>query len=628
MRIIFIVLLLQEALSFQNSIWRFSEKKLLFPSRTRNLVSSSPSSSSNNAPKVIPTIPEDIIKVPNSTASFNDNITYPSNFSSNFYSNLFGFSSPFLTDSNLLLHALQQVPQSTLQYFTNSNRTLTSTSANFLKKLPKDASFPPFVQLTVTNDSVAFQASNTYEINALKQDVSTIKSKMDKIEKTLDQLSSMSSPSSTSLTTNYGLAPMFASASTGQLSAKTNNFVGAISALTSPSLSFDAKTIETCGIVVFFGLGSVLGASLFDRLWLIGGIITAYWSTTVINQNSNQGIFVRRLAVKFAQLINDIMEKYNQFVIFYRTGQLAYVSSKVWKEYDDRFDFTNKINYYKKLTMDRAVLQYNNSTNFLTKEWNKLFPANPKQNQFMNSYQNLAASVSDVYKAVLTAPTKAKKLDQKYQVTTSLQSFSKNLLTGTRSTLKEIFRPFDESEGKVVQRTKNDERKWLGGFSGFQKEKSNKSLNNPFSSFLNLPSNRNNAIRRSSSSYVSSSSRYSSYLSSSSQSMNDWFITKHFQDYWQRFISSISIAVGIILDDSSNKTKKSTSTAASTSFLNGLFPSKESGKSQRTVGPDENKSIMMIKKIVATLYLIGLFEVSRQVALVRIVKPLVLKIFR
>ena len=44
------------------------------------------------------------------------------------------------------------------------------------------------------------------------------------------------------------------------------------------------------------------------------------------------GAMARRVGAQVAMSIKDLQEKYNQFVIFYRTGKLAYVSSKVWDQ--------------------------------------------------------------------------------------------------------------------------------------------------------------------------------------------------------------------------------------------------------------------------------------------------------
>ena len=50
-------------------------------------------------------------------------------------------------------------------------------------------------------------------------------------------------------------------------------------------------------------------------------------------------MLARRIGAQLAMLIMEAQEKYNQFVIFYRTGQLAYVTSKVWDQVSASFIF-------------------------------------------------------------------------------------------------------------------------------------------------------------------------------------------------------------------------------------------------------------------------------------------------
>ena len=63
----------------------------------------------------------------------------------------------------------------------------------------------------------------------------------------------------------------------------------------------------------------------------------------------------RRVGVEVAAVIRDIQEKYNQFVIFYQTGKLAYHSSKIWEQYDSRFSITQRTEEMKRLAMKRAA---------------------------------------------------------------------------------------------------------------------------------------------------------------------------------------------------------------------------------------------------------------------------------
>ena len=63
----------------------------------------------------------------------------------------------------------------------------------------------------------------------------------------------------------------------------------------------------------------------------------------------------RRVGVQVAAVIRDIQEKYNQFVIFYQTGKLAYYSSKIWEQYDSQFAITQRTEELKRLAMKRAA---------------------------------------------------------------------------------------------------------------------------------------------------------------------------------------------------------------------------------------------------------------------------------
>ena len=36
-------------------------------------------------------------------------------------------------------------------------------------------------------------------------------------------------------------------------------------------MAMNARTVELCAVAAFFAAGTVVGASLLDRLWLLGG---------------------------------------------------------------------------------------------------------------------------------------------------------------------------------------------------------------------------------------------------------------------------------------------------------------------------------------------------------------------
>jgi hypothetical protein len=90
----------------------------------------------------------------------------------------------------------------------------------------------------------------------------------------------------------------------------------------------------------FFLVDIIIGASLLDRLWLLGGITGAWWASGAVTRNTRGGALARRVGAQVAQYIRDLQEKYNQAVIFYQTGKMAYVSSKTWEKYDAQFQIT------------------------------------------------------------------------------------------------------------------------------------------------------------------------------------------------------------------------------------------------------------------------------------------------
>lgn len=98
-----------------------------------------------------------------------------------------------------------------------------------------------------------------------------------------------------------------------------------------PQIALNSRTVELSAIVSFFFIGTLIGASLLDRLWLLGGISMAYWASGAVNRDTRGGLLARRVGVQVVQFIRDWQEKYNQLVIFYQTGQLAYTTSKIWE---------------------------------------------------------------------------------------------------------------------------------------------------------------------------------------------------------------------------------------------------------------------------------------------------------
>ena len=91
----------------------------------------------------------------------------------------------------------------------------------------------------------------------MRKDIVLIKSKLEKLEKAVDYIAqSKSSKIST-----------------------VGSFIDSLSANT---LKMDTKTVEICSIISCFLVGTVIGASLLDRLWLLSGIVSAYWASGAV----------------------------------------------------------------------------------------------------------------------------------------------------------------------------------------------------------------------------------------------------------------------------------------------------------------------------------------------------------
>lgn len=93
------------------------------------------------------------------------------------------------------------------------------------------------------------------------------------------------------------------SVSTGVLSPsitglKSKNTVDKFTdAVTAPTIQINARTVEIFSILSFFAIGAVLGASLLDRLWLLGGIVGAWWASGAVQRNTRGGSLDRKSVV-------------------------------------------------------------------------------------------------------------------------------------------------------------------------------------------------------------------------------------------------------------------------------------------------------------------------------------------
>lgn len=132
-----------------------------------------------------------------------------------------------------------------------------------------------------------------------------------------------------------------------------DNINSLFDSLTFNQLALNARTVEVCAIFSMFIIGCVIGWSLFDRLWLLGGITTCWWASGAVHRDSRGGSFCRRVGVTLAQLIRDIQEKYSLAVVYYRTGRLAFESKKWWDQYDKQYGVTTRLDQLKSAAIDR-----------------------------------------------------------------------------------------------------------------------------------------------------------------------------------------------------------------------------------------------------------------------------------
>ena len=191
-----------------------------------------------------------------------------------------------------------------------------------------------------------------------------------------------------------------------------------VDSLKTDLLELSPKTIEICSTCGFFVVGCVLGASLLDRLWLVGGVMGAYWASHAVYKDSRGGVLARRLGVKVAQFIRDVQEKINGMIVFYRTGKLAMETSKWYEKYDKKYKIEDKMNQMKKLAMNRAA-DFKGLTEKI------------ESNKYLDT-------IGDAWTVVTSVPNRAQKWDNKYKVTGNLVKFGKGLANTAQDGFLEI----------------------------------------------------------------------------------------------------------------------------------------------------------------------------------------------
>lgn len=255
----------------------------------------------------------------------------------------------------------------------------------------------------------------------------------------------------------------------GQINSGIGVVNNLIDSLSFNTLELNAKTIEICATLSFFVVGVILGASLFDRLWLIGGIVMAYWANGAVYKDTRMGAVTRKIGVQFAQIIKDLQEKYNQTIIFYRTGKLGYHTMGIWEKYDNKLAISKRMEALKKITMERAS------------DFNSLF-----------SDSKVTTRWKDIYRVVLDVPTEAKKYDNKFGITSKVNNFVKSIYTSTKRGLSELTgRNLVAKESENSQVSPNDTKVSLPKFKGtlkMSKAKQPVASNNPLSNIRSFVS--------------------------------------------------------------------------------------------------------------------------------------------
>jgi len=166
-------------------------------------------------------------------------------------------------------------------------------------------------------------------------------------------------------------------------------------------LELSKENIQKCAIFSFFLIGCAVISSVYHRLWLLGGIIGAWWSSDAVQRDSRGGSMTRRVGVQLAQFIRDLQERWNYMVIYYETGRLAYASRKRWEKFDKRFNIDERFAAFKKLAMKRATQ--------------------------LNSEEGLRATLSDLWDSTKEVRVQASKLDKEYGLSRNIGDFTRGL---------------------------------------------------------------------------------------------------------------------------------------------------------------------------------------------------------
>ena len=114
-------------------------------------------------------------------------------------------------------------------------------------------------------------------------------------------------------------------------------------------IPLNKENVQRCAVFTCFIVGCAVMASVYHRLWLLGGIFAAWWSADAVHSDTRIGQLVRRLGVLTTQFIRDRQEQWNYVVIYYETGRLAYASRKRWEKFDKQFHIDERFTAFKKV---------------------------------------------------------------------------------------------------------------------------------------------------------------------------------------------------------------------------------------------------------------------------------------
>lgn len=224
-------------------------------------------------------------------------------------------------------------------------------------------------------------------LDKISKDISSIRTRLTTVEKNVQQnaaaVAKVSRISSSGRVTD---AAAYAPKGAGK------GFVSALAEYQN-TFAISPKNVRRCAVGSFFLFGSFLSITVERRFWLVGGLVGALWASGAVRRNSRGGALARRVGVEVAQQIKDLQEKYNQFMIFYRTGKLAYVSSKTWERFDDEWGLTQRFDALKKVTRDRAAA------------FNSTFAG---------------TGVGEMWEVLRQTPDQARRMDKKYGITTTI----------------------------------------------------------------------------------------------------------------------------------------------------------------------------------------------------------------